>query len=76
MGTMMAADLSLNLPPDTSAAGVARAAATRYLAGNVGHERLSELSLVISELVSNALEHGRGQVVSDFNSTRALSTAR
>jgi signal transduction histidine kinase len=59
----MAVDLALNLPSDTSAPGVARAAAKRYLAGKVGHERLSELSVVISELVSNALEHGRGQVV-------------
>lgn len=59
----MAADLALNLPLDTSAPGVARAAAKRYLAGKVSVERLSELSLVISELVSNALEHGRGQVV-------------
>ena len=63
MGTRMAVDLSLNLPPDTSAPGVARAAAKRYLAGNVGPERLSELCLVISELVSNAFEHGGGQVV-------------
>jgi len=59
----MAADLSLNLPRDTSAPGVARAAAVQNLAGKVGPERLSELSLVISELVTNALEHGRGQVV-------------
>ena len=59
----MAADLALNLPSDTSAPGVARAAANRCLAGKVGLERLSELSLVISELVTNAFEHGRGQVV-------------
>ena len=59
----MAAELSLNLPSDTSAPGVARAAAKRCLAGKVTLERLGELFLVISELVSNALEHGRGQVV-------------
>lgn len=58
----MAADLSLNLPPDTSAPGVARAAAKSFLAGKV-RQRLSELCLVISELVRNALEHGHGQVV-------------
>jgi anti-sigma regulatory factor (Ser/Thr protein kinase) len=55
--------LSLNLPPDTSAPGLARVAANRCLAGKVCPERMGELSLVISELVSNALVHGRGQVV-------------
>src|SRR4051812_40775928 len=59
----MAADLELNLPPDTSAPGLARAAAKSYLAGRFSADRLGELSLVLSELVSNALEHGRGQVV-------------
>jgi anti-sigma regulatory factor (Ser/Thr protein kinase) len=59
----MAVDLSLNLPPAPTAPGLARAAAKRHLAGKLSPERLSELSLVISELVSNALEHGRGQVV-------------
>lgn len=59
----MAADLALNLPSDMSAPSVARAAAKRFLAGSLSNERLGDLSLVISELVSNALLHGRGQVV-------------
>ena len=59
----MAADLALNLPLDTSAAREARAAAKSYLAGKVGPRRLSDLTVVVSELVSNALEHGRGQIV-------------
>jgi anti-sigma regulatory factor (Ser/Thr protein kinase) len=59
----MAADLTLNLLPDTTAPSLARAAAKRFLAGRLSADRLGELSLVISELVSNALEHGRGQVV-------------
>jgi anti-sigma regulatory factor (Ser/Thr protein kinase) len=59
----MAADLVLNLPPDTSAPSLARAAAKRCLAGKVSSERLGELSLVITELVSNAVMHGRGEVV-------------
>jgi anti-sigma regulatory factor (Ser/Thr protein kinase) len=57
------ADLTLNLPPDTSAPGLARAAAKRHLAGKIGPERLSELCVVISELVTNASVHGRGEVV-------------
>src|SRR4051794_14754828 len=60
---LMAVDLALNLPPDTSASGVARAAAKRLLAGQISPERLSALSLVVSELVTNAFVHGRGQVV-------------
>jgi anti-sigma regulatory factor (Ser/Thr protein kinase) len=59
----MAVDLALNLPPDTSAPGLARAAAKRYLGGKLGPQRMSELSLVVSELVSNAFLHGRGQVL-------------
>ena len=59
----MAVDLTLNLLPDTSAPRLARASARRSLAGKLSPERLSELSLVISELVSNAVVHGRGQVV-------------
>jgi len=59
----MAADLALNLPLDTSAARVARAAAKPYLAGKVSPRRLSDLTVVVSELVSNAIEHGRGQIV-------------
>jgi anti-sigma regulatory factor (Ser/Thr protein kinase) len=59
----MAADLTLNLPQDASASGLARAAAKRYLVGRVDPERLNELMLVISELVSNASRHGRGEIV-------------
>ena len=59
----MDVDLALNLPSDTSAPGLARAAARRHLSGKVSPERLAELSLVTSELVSNAVEHGRGQVI-------------
>ena len=59
----MTADLELNLPPETSAPGLARAAARRFLAGKIEPRRLSELTLVISELVSNAAVHGRGQIV-------------
>jgi anti-sigma regulatory factor (Ser/Thr protein kinase) len=59
----MAADLALTLPPDASASSLARAATKRQLAGEVGPERLSELILVISELVGNASVHGQGQIV-------------
>src|SRR5215217_7730201 len=59
----MTADLALNLPLDTSAARAARAAVKSYLASKVSPQRLSDLTVVVSELVSNALEHGRGQVV-------------
>jgi anti-sigma regulatory factor (Ser/Thr protein kinase) len=59
----MAVDLSLNLPPDPSAPGLARAAAKHYLVGKVSSEQVSDLALVITELVSNAVVHGRGPVV-------------
>jgi len=72
----MAADLALTLPPDASAPGVARAATKRYSAGKVHAERISELILVISELVSNAWLHGRGRSSSNFRSTTRSSAAR
>ena len=59
----MAADLSLILAPEASAAGVARAAAGRYVAGNISLTRVGELSLVISELVTNASVHGAGKII-------------
>jgi anti-sigma regulatory factor (Ser/Thr protein kinase) len=59
----MAAELALTLPSDSSAPGLARAAAKRHLNGAVSPSRLGELSLVISELVTNASVHGRGQIV-------------
>jgi anti-sigma regulatory factor (Ser/Thr protein kinase) len=59
----MAADLALTLQSDPSAPGVARAAVRRYIGGDVSATRLGELHLVISELVTNALLHGRGEIV-------------
>jgi anti-sigma regulatory factor (Ser/Thr protein kinase) len=53
----------LTLPPDSSAASLARAAATRFLAHKVRPTRLGDLSLVISELVTNASVHGRGTII-------------
>jgi anti-sigma regulatory factor (Ser/Thr protein kinase) len=55
--------ISLNLPHDTSAPTAARRAATRHLDGLLQPERLDDLQLVLSELVSNAVVHGRGEVV-------------
>ena len=62
-GILVADDLALNLPADTSAPGAARAAARRFLAARIHPSRMSDLLLMISELVSNAWVHGRGQIV-------------
>jgi anti-sigma regulatory factor (Ser/Thr protein kinase) len=59
----MAAALTLTLPSDSSAPGLARAVAKRYLAGGLSPSRLGELSVVISELVTNASVHGRGTII-------------
>ena len=59
----MAADLTLTLPPDSSAPSLARVAAKRYLVGKISPTRLGDLSLVISELVTNAAVHGRGKII-------------
>jgi len=57
----MLAELSLTLPRDLSAATVARAAVNRRFAG-LGRQRLADLALVASELVTNAVVHGRGAI--------------
>ena len=55
-------DLSINLQRDASAATVARAAAEEFVAGAVDRRGLSDLALVVSELVTNAVVHGRGAI--------------
>lgn len=59
----MAADFTLTLPPDLLAPRRARAAARQQLAGRIAPERLDEVSLVLTELVTNAVAHGQGEVV-------------
>jgi len=57
----MSVDLSLILPRDRTAAGIARRETKQFLGGSVG-DRLGDLELVVSELVNNALLHGSGEI--------------
>jgi anti-sigma regulatory factor (Ser/Thr protein kinase) len=59
---MMAFELSMTLPRDRSAAAVARAALRERFLEALGERRTSELALVVSELVANAVVHGRGEI--------------
>jgi anti-sigma regulatory factor (Ser/Thr protein kinase)/anti-anti-sigma regulatory factor len=54
--------LSLSLPPVPTAGQVARAAIRDGFTGTVAPETLADLELVISELVTNAIEHGEGEI--------------
>ena len=54
----MAVDLSLTLPRDRTASGIAR----RELARRLPVESLGDVALVVCELVNNALVHGRGEI--------------
>jgi anti-sigma regulatory factor (Ser/Thr protein kinase) len=63
MGTPMPAELSLNLPRELSAAGVARHGLRKRLADVPGQERTGQLMLVVSELVTNAVVHGSGAIL-------------
>ncbi|MEA2169629.1 MAG: serine/threonine-protein kinase RsbW [Solirubrobacteraceae bacterium] len=58
----MTFDLSINLQRDASAATVARRAAEQLFADGLGRRRISDLALVVSELVTNAIVHGRGAI--------------
>ena len=55
-------ELALKLPRLTSAAGLARDAIGDGFAQRLGRDRTGDLSLVVSELVTNAVIHGRGAI--------------
>ena len=59
----MAADLTLTLPPEQTAPSIARRAAQDQFGRLLLREQVNDLVLVISELVGNAIIHGRGEVV-------------
>jgi anti-sigma regulatory factor (Ser/Thr protein kinase) len=54
-------DVSLTLPRDPTAAGIARREIARRVGESLG-DRLGDLELVVSELVNNAFLHGRGEI--------------
>ena len=55
-------DLSLSLPPVPSACQVARAAVRERFTDALSRHAVADLELVVSELVSNAVEHGCGTI--------------
>ena len=58
----MSVKLHLRLPRHDSAAGIARKALDRRFAGELDRQRAGDLALVVSELVTNAVVHGRGAI--------------
>jgi|tagenome__1003787_1003787.scaffolds.fasta_scaffold20817634_2 anti-sigma regulatory factor (Ser/Thr protein kinase) len=55
-------EIELALPRDASAAAIARRRIREQLDAVLDAQRLAELMLVISELVTNAVEHGQGAI--------------
>src|SRR5690348_6472591 len=55
-------DLDLTLPDDETAAAVARGEVRRRLTGVLDPARLTDLLIIVVELVTNAVVHGRGDV--------------
>jgi len=55
-------DIDIALPHDASAASVARRALLETWAGKLEQRVLDDLSLVVSELVTNAVIHGQGAI--------------
>lgn len=58
----MPTELSLTLSPVPSAGALARAAVREHFAGGLRRSTFADLELVVSELVTNAVEHGRGAI--------------
>jgi anti-sigma regulatory factor (Ser/Thr protein kinase) len=57
-----AVQLEMTLPRSDAASAVARDALRRLYAGHVHEDLLAEAELLVSELTSNALRHGRGEI--------------
>lgn len=58
----MPIDFSVRLPRDASAPSVARTTVRRRLGAQLDATRLGDLAVVVSELVTNAVRHGRGAI--------------
>jgi anti-sigma regulatory factor (Ser/Thr protein kinase) len=58
----MPTEISLPLPRQAAAAKVARRAIRDRLAHRLGAERTHDLSLLVTELVTNAVVHGQGSI--------------
>src|SRR3954465_13038702 len=55
-------EIDLDLPRDASAAAIARRRVREELDTVLHAQRLADLMLVITELVTNAVEHGQGAI--------------
>jgi len=59
-------ELSLSLPRVPSASRVARSGVRDRFADALGRNTMADLELVVSELVTNAFDHGRGTIRLDL----------
>ena len=59
----MSSHVDLRLPRGTTAAQVARRAVHDSFAGRLEPPRIQDLALLVTELVTNAVAHGRGAIV-------------
>src|SRR5690349_25047119 len=55
-------DLDLPLPRDPRAVGIARGEVRRWVADALDPRRLADLVIVVVELVTNTVVHGRGDI--------------
>lgn len=58
----MVSELALSLPRAPTAGQVARAAIRDRFAGVLSRNTMADLELVVSELVTNAVDHGHGTI--------------
>ena len=57
-----APDLDIELPRSRAAAGIARERVRETFEGALAPERFGDVQLAVSELVANAVMHGRGEI--------------
>jgi anti-sigma regulatory factor (Ser/Thr protein kinase) len=58
----MPAQLSLDVPRDRTGFTMARAVIQEYLTGDATQDEVSDVRLIMSELVTNAVMHGQGPI--------------
>ena len=69
--SMRGDDLSIDLPGSPASAGVARRAISRFAGGDLTDAQLNDTALMVSEVVTNALVHGRTGAPLEVRARRA-----
>jgi len=69
-------ELSIDLPGAPASAGIARREVARFAGGALTHAQLQDTSLLVSEVVTNAIVHGGREAVVELRAHLAIDRLR